>query len=430
MRRSVLLAAVAVACSSPKPPPSEPWRLLFDDLPAPLMSAWQSSDGVLYAVGGGAGRSLVLRHDANGWWEMDPGTSQALWWTFGFSSTHVYAVGERGAISYFNGRNWVVLREGDGFTLWGIWGQSPRDLWAVGGYPSLSSARPMVLRTIDGVFLPFNTGLDGSGSLFKVWGTSSNNVIAVGDDGLVARFDGTRWARQAAPADDRLVTVFGTAADDVYAVGGLRGAVAIRFDGAEWTERVPQGTLARNLYGGARSPDGPVVYVGWSGYIAEDDGAQVREIESPTQACLHAALAVKDGFVAVGGDLLGEQRTGVLVARGDLESGQRTPWPFPGRPLDRPDAGPVDSGADGGVPDASGIAPGEYCDQFPSGCSAPNECWLLIGPNRAICTRVCTTPTDCGEFGPGACCQLPGPQVTTPVCVPAGKGGCPGPDGG
>ena len=55
----------------------------------------------------------MLRHDDRGWWEMDPGTSQGLWWVFGFSASDVYAVGNAGVVTHFDGTRWTALREGD-----------------------------------------------------------------------------------------------------------------------------------------------------------------------------------------------------------------------------------------------------------------------------------------------------------------------------
>src|SRR5439155_880415 len=96
---------------------SSSWRVVFDDLPAPLLSAWQSNDGVLYAVGGSANRALVLRHDASGWWEMDPGTSRALWWVHGFSKSDVIVVGDAGV----------------GERLVTVVGRGENEVYAVGG---------------------------------------------------------------------------------------------------------------------------------------------------------------------------------------------------------------------------------------------------------------------------------------------------------
>jgi hypothetical protein len=406
---------------------------VFSDLPVPLLSAWASGDGVLYAVGGSAARSLVLRHDRDGWWEMDPGTRETLWWVFGFSSTHVYAVGASGTVVHFNGQFWEVRNGRAGYTLYGIWGASPSDLLAVGGFPSLSAARPVALRYQGGRWRELETGIKAGANLFKVFGTSAENVLVSGDNGILARFDGSRFRQETSPTTDRLVTVFGSGPEDLYAVGGLRGPVMVRFDGRRWSELVPRRGLSRNLNGGARTGGaarGHTVLVGWSGFLAEGDGEDLEEIPPITRDCLHAVAPIEGGFVAVGGDLFGAQARGVLLARGELAAGPIKRWPAAGRPLpDSPDAGVPDAGPDAG-PDAATLLPGEYCDSNPNGCGPLDECWLLIGPNRAICSRSCGDAGHCGAFGRGACCLLPGPQVTIPVCEPAGAGGCPSPDAG
>ena len=86
--------------------------MVQEGLPGTLLSAWESSDGVLYAVGGTARSALVLRHDTNGWWQMDPGTSRTLWWVHGFSQSDVYAVGAAGVVTHYDGTRWTVEREG------------------------------------------------------------------------------------------------------------------------------------------------------------------------------------------------------------------------------------------------------------------------------------------------------------------------------
>ncbi len=447
-RTGFVAAAMAMAaCTSKTPVPS--WRVVFDDLPAPVLSAWAADDGVLYAVGGNARRSFVLRHDADGWWEMDPGTTHALWWVFGFSSSNVVAVGEAGTIAAFDGRAWKVVRGGGAFTLWGIWGASPEQLWAVGGSEQGSSLGPVVLRSVKGSWETFDSRLRGDARLFKVWGSSADDMVVVGDRGLVAHWNGRFFRHEPVPTTDWLLTVFGTGPANAYAVGGTTGAVILRFDGERWSFREPPGSLSANLYGGARGSGLQVVYVGWQGIVAEDDGSSVSEVPRLTADSLHAAAWTGDGFVAVGGDLLGAQSHGTLIARGtSLEPGRLEPWPIPGVGLPAapaadagvdgglPDAGPAsgstDGGgpADGGVdagPDAGVIGPGGECTGLP--CDPLDGCWWIFSAAKAICTRECATAADCEDFGARACCLVPGPQTFQHVCVPNGVGDC-GSDGG
>ena len=492
MRLSTLvaLAALAAGCTTPPPAPlpspasdagagdagvSSGWRIVLDDLPAPLLSVFRAGDGVLFAVGGNGSRPLALRQEKGGWWDVDPGTREVLWWVHGFSSSDVYAVGEAGTVTHFNGQFFQVERTGGDFVLWGVWGAGPDDVWAVGGNPTLNKAHPVVLRRQRGEWREVDTGITFAGNLFKVWGSGPDDVVMVGDEGRILRYDGKAF-RLEARGGDRLVTVFGGARDDVYAVGGLKGPLAMHYDGTRWGDYAPL-AFQRNLNGGARSATGLVI-VGWSGYLAEAGGpagAALTELPPLSKDCLHGAAVLPDGFVAVGGDLLSGQKRGIVVARGTLAGGAVGAWPFPGRPL--PDAGsPVDGGtgdagagdagaadaagagvdagaadagaadtgvADVGSPDvgsgdagsaagadAAAFPPGAFCDSNVNGCVSTEDCWLIVSAGRPICTRVCRDATGCSLYGANACCEIPGPQTHISVCIPQRLGVCPGPDAG
>ena len=62
-------------------------------------------------------------------------------------------------------------------------------------------------------------GLTGA-TLRDVWGSSANNVWAVGDSGVVLHYDGTSWSRVASGTMMVLTAVHGTAANDVWFGGG------------------------------------------------------------------------------------------------------------------------------------------------------------------------------------------------------------------
>ena len=56
-------------------------------------------------------------------------------------------------------------------------------------------------------------------TLYGVWGTSATNVYAVGTDGTILRYDGTSWAAMTSGTTQELRAVWGTSAANVYAVG-------------------------------------------------------------------------------------------------------------------------------------------------------------------------------------------------------------------
>lgn len=423
---AALCVGLALGCPPPQPAPdggTSGWRLVLDELPGTLLSAWEADDGVLYAVGGNASRSLVLRHDADGWWEMESGTSSVLWWVHGFSSRDVYAVGANGVVTHFNGTGWRVEREGADFTLFGVWGATPEELIAVGGVVTTSRPRAAVVTRRSGWAEVSTAGLPPGRALFKVWGATPGDFFVVGERGLLARGIPGAFVSITAPTLERLTTVHGAAAE-VYAVGGLIEPVLLRLAGANWRSLPIPGT-PQLLNGVAVNKQGELVVVGLNGYLAEGRGETLVERAPLTRRGLHGSTATGDGFVAVGGELLGAFGHGVLLARGKLEPGELRRWPSPGIGFDAGTGG----GRDGGsvrLPDGGWLGPGASCDREPLSCAPGTDCWLVYGPFTSFCGAICSGVHDCGAYGAGACCQVPGPQVTLPVCLPRDAGVCDG----
>jgi hypothetical protein len=76
-----------------------------------------------------------------------------------------------------------------------------------------------------------------AGFLSAVWGSAADDVFIVGgqpDRGEVYHFDGTDWSPMDIPETPILIWVYGLGSDDVFAVGE-RGS-ALHYDGATWTE--------------------------------------------------------------------------------------------------------------------------------------------------------------------------------------------------
>ena len=55
--------------------------------------------------------------------------------------------------------------------------------------------------------------------LIHLWGTSPSNMIAVGGQGLVARYDGVRWTVNRPPTRYDLSAVWGSSAGNIYVAG-------------------------------------------------------------------------------------------------------------------------------------------------------------------------------------------------------------------
>ena len=199
--------------------------------------------------------------------------------------------------------------------LFSVWGTSPEDLRAVGGQieglgdPGVGA---MLLRTRNDwepVTLPPDTPvlnwIHGAGG--TTWSVGNAGAAIRSDDG------GASWTRIDAPVDVPLWGVFVLAPDDVWAVGGDAFdsdgiGVIVHFIGGAWAE-VPMPALDRDspaLFKVWASGGSDVHAVGMDGVILHYDGSGWAQVPSDTRADLISLWGTgPDEIVAVGGSDIG-----------------------------------------------------------------------------------------------------------------------------
>jgi len=67
---------------------------------------------------------------------------------------------------------------------------------------------------------------------YKVWGTSSSDVFAVGTEGVIVHYDGVAWSNMDSGVNYNLLDLWGYSPHDVFAVGE-KGTI-IHYDGKGW----------------------------------------------------------------------------------------------------------------------------------------------------------------------------------------------------
>ncbi len=326
VRFTLALSFALVLAGCPSTDGDEEFRIVVDELPGSITSFWGTSSTDLFAVGGEIGppgEALILWHDGNTWARM-PVDGPTLWWVHGFAHDDVFAVGEGGTVVHFDGTAWTTLRSGSPYTLWGIWGSSPTDIWAVGGD---------VMRSVDSVLLHYDgttwteeTSVSKPNDMyFKIWGSGADDVWAVSERGVIIHYDGTSWSEVTTGNTKRLITVNGTGSNDVYAVGGVIEGVLLHYDGTSWQ---PEDTgLGGGLLGVWPGADSLFV-AGFSGLMGMRENGVWRALPFVTSYCLHATWGNDTGvLLAGGGNLLsGALDSGIIVGRGDVAGGPIVDW--------------------------------------------------------------------------------------------------------
>jgi hypothetical protein len=197
-------------------------------------------------------------------------TAYAVWGT----SADDVRIGSRSYGSYnpdvgefvFVGQH-TLSRDGDGNVSWkgvagtgnvlGFWGASANDVWLIADNSESNTWEKGITRhgtpDPDGGTALVWTNVDSQSpmALAGIWGSSADDIWAVGDKGTMRRMKKgmTRWEIVSSPTTEALRAIWGTAANDIWAVGD--SGTILHYDGNEWSPSAAAFGLGYkpNLYG-------------------------------------------------------------------------------------------------------------------------------------------------------------------------------------
>lgn len=198
-----------------------------------LESVWGSAADDVFAVGstfdGQFDRSLIFHFDGSSWQRMPQPSpvAPALADVWGSSAEDVYAVGRdeeaenpTGVVLRYDGTRWSPVVQQESLTLNSVWGSSASDVFVAGFRIEERGEEFDVIGTIlhfDGVSWS-RMPLPATGVLHSIWGSSATAVFAVGDDGGILQYDGSRWTKTI-ESDQALLGVWSSSPIDAFAVG-------------------------------------------------------------------------------------------------------------------------------------------------------------------------------------------------------------------
>jgi len=302
-------------------------QLVLQEQAAAFLSVAGTSATDVYVVGSDPPNDdfgpYVLHYDGTRWVRLNTGASGALWWVSVVPiSGSFYMSGENGLVLEFDLTTRTFTRHDipGNDTLYGIWGTSADNLWAVGGDPdAIGQDEGGVLWHFDGVAWQTVelSGLRPQGVpvLFKVWGRSASDVFVVGQRGLILHFDGSAWRVAESGSTRPLFTVHGNSRETV-AVGGFGDGVILEWDGARFVDRTP--SFAKQVNGVFVPEQGGGVTAGNEGEInTRVSSGWVLQGSTPTFRDFHATWVDPEGGVwAVGGDLSIDLTRGMVAYGG------------------------------------------------------------------------------------------------------------------
>jgi hypothetical protein len=214
------------------------WQIDTLGQPGELLSdVWGIDENNVWAIGGvhlDGDVSGVIKWDGVKWnlFQSFAGIKRGI---FGFTESQIFVVGEysnRGVVGHFNGTSWTEYRteyflaNGDTvYPLYSVWGSSPDDVWAVGDKGTIIHWDGYQWRKVQ---RPTNL------ILYDVWGTSATNVYALhisfNKQSQLFHYDGHGWTEisDQLPVNERSLTSLWI---DLGGTGYLVGNYVVYYDG-------------------------------------------------------------------------------------------------------------------------------------------------------------------------------------------------------
>ena len=354
-------------------------------LPEAMLSITGRSATDVWSVGADKGQGpAVLHYDGTRWTRLATGQRGHLWWVHVFDDGTAMMGGASGMILRYDGTTFTrMATPGLGrHTVFGLWGSSPTDVYAVGGASNRSGfiwhydgtawrdvplPRDIPLQRFD---VPGEDDPSDVPGLFKVWGDRAGNVWVVGGAGTILRRQMNGPFQVVPSGAGTPSTIFTLSGNDnlIVAVGGGSNGLLLEGTAGTFVDRTPP--LSGLIQGISVRPDGTAWASGQRASMYRRENNAWTEVstglafETMVQS-LHATWVDPTGGVwAVGGSVLST----------DLDNG--TVIHFGGEvaaigAASLSDAGPLDAGPPSG--DAGPVVPrcpDMAVDPLPAGSTA------------------------------------------------------------
>jgi hypothetical protein len=287
--------------------PATDWVPMNSGSTGILTTAWGTSPNNLFAAGGFSDASgVVLFYNGTAWSPIDS-PYEVVFSMWGTSNSNIHTAGFDG-LCHYDGSSWTC----GGDTMIGVWGSSAENIFAVGGsgkilhYDGTSWSSMQSGTTVQ---------------LNSVWCSSGSDAFAVGSAGTILHYDGSSWTPMSSGTTNTLSGVWGSSGSDVFAVGG--SGTILHYNGSAWSVITSGTANALSSVWGDSAAD--VFIVGAKGTILHYNGLSCSAMQSGTTNVLNDVwgFAGSDVFaVGYNGTILRYSRTATVI---NLSSFSATP---------------------------------------------------------------------------------------------------------
>jgi hypothetical protein len=235
-------------------------------------AVWGSSQSDVFAVGL---YDSILHFDGTDWTSDAVGDAAYLSDVHGVGPDEVYAVGPRTPLHRYDGNRWTSIDLPEQISgASAVWVAAANDvyvLYGLGGVAHYDGAGFELLNSSTGQYLG------------AAWGSSPDDIVAVGSNKKTVRFNGSKWTSVSGGLPDRPRYLWGIDSRNIYITDIY---TVFRYDGMT-VEELPRADVETPVSGlwGASSDD--LVSVGNEGAIFHFDGSNWSRAASSTTVDLH-----------------------------------------------------------------------------------------------------------------------------------------------
>jgi hypothetical protein len=203
---------------------------------------------VCAVYGGPVATGEMVHFDGTTWSPAGPtAVSPAYQEVVAVSASEVYARASESMFLGWDGSSWTTLNDTWITSLFfmTLWGSTANDMW-------LHDSGNTAWNTDGTSFTHHYRGTDEQ--MTAMWGTAADNIYAVGGNGTIVHYDGARWSEiRHGLGSPELYDIWGTSNNDIW-VGTSSDGLMWHFDGSAWSEVSAWNGIYRNgksLWGSA-----------------------------------------------------------------------------------------------------------------------------------------------------------------------------------